>query len=50
MKKTFAILLAMLMLLTLFGCKQKDASINQNSVYYADIEIENYGTITVKLD
>jgi peptidyl-prolyl cis-trans isomerase B (cyclophilin B) len=49
MKRFFSCVLAALMLLSCFGCgeqKQFDA----DSVYYADIDIQDYGCITVKLD
>ena len=52
MKKILALCLAMLMALCFFGCtNEKEVEpFNPDSTYYADIEIENYGTITVKLD
>lgn len=49
MKRLLVLCLAMLMVLCLFGC-DKSKPLNADSVYYADIVIENYGTITVKLD
>lgn len=48
MKKIVALLLCAVMTLCLFGCGK--ASVDEGVVYYADIVIENYGTITVKLD
>lgn len=48
MKKLIAFLLCAVMSLGLFGCKT--ASVDKDKVYYADIVIEDYGTITVKLD
>ena len=43
MKKMIALLLCALLSLGLFGC-------GDDTVYYADIDIADYGTITVKLD
>lgn len=48
MKKIIAFLLCAVMAMSLFGCK-KD-TVDKDTVYYADIVIEEYGTITVKLD
>lgn len=48
MKKIIAFLLCALMALSLFGCG-KD-KLDEGTVYYADIVIADYGTITVKLD
>ena len=51
MKKIIAILLAGVMALGLFGCgKSQPEQVDPDTVYYADIVIEDYGTITVKLD
>ena len=43
MKKIITLLLCVLLSLGLFGC-------SDDTVYYADIDIADYGTITVKLD
>ena len=48
MKKFVALLLCAVLALGLFGCKS--AKVDKDKVYYADIVIEDYGTITVKLD
>ena len=52
MKRFLALCLAMLMAMCFFGCEEekKIEPFNPDSTYYADIVIENYGTITVKLD
>ena len=52
MKRLFVLCLAMLMAMCFFGCKEEKQiePFNPDSTYYADIVIENYGTITVKLD
>ena len=52
MKRMLALCLAALMAMFLFGCEEekKIEPFNPDSTYYADIVIENYGTITVKLD
>ena len=58
MKKVIALLLCAVMALCLFGCGEdagKDSTISnqpleEGTVYYADIVIEEYGTITVQLD
>ena len=48
MKKIMTLLLCAVMALCLFGCgKEKEGD---GTVYYADIVIADYGTITVKLD
>lgn len=47
MKRILAILLVVLMAVVLFGCQEP---FRMDSVYYADIVIKDYGTITVKLD
>ena len=48
MKKIIVFLLCAVMMLCLFGCGKE--TLDDNTVYYADIEIEDYGTVTVKLD
>jgi len=48
MKKIIAMLLCVVLTLCLFGCGK--SSLDDNTVYYADIVIEDYGTVTVKLD
>ena len=48
MKKIVAWLLCAVMALGLFGCGKN--SLDEDTVYYADIEIVDYGKITVKLD
>jgi peptidyl-prolyl cis-trans isomerase B (cyclophilin B) len=48
MKKMLALLLCGLMALSLFGCGKNN--LDGEAAYYADIVIEDYGTITVKLD
>lgn len=48
MKKIIALLLCATMALCLFGCGK--AKLSSDTVYYADIVIADYGTITVKLD
>lgn len=52
MKRILALCLVMLTALCFFGCEEekKVEPFNSDSTYYADIMIENYGTITVKLD
>ena len=53
MKKVVALLLCALLACGLFGCSKKPAekeALAEGAVYYADIVIEDYGTITVKLD
>lgn len=58
MKKIIALLLTLTLALCLFGCAGKPTnngsanreSLQKNAVYYADIVIADYGTITVKLD
>ena len=52
MKKILAFGLAILMALCLFGCEEQKPvePFNADSVYYADIVIKDYGTITVLLD
>lgn len=53
MKKIIALLLCALMALSLFGCGKEPVEkepLEQGTVYYADIVIADYGTITVKLD
>ena len=54
MKRISALILTTLLLLGLAGCQENGQKpvepFNPDSVYYADIVIENYGTITVKLD
>ena len=44
MKKIVALLLCAVLALGMFGCG------SDTTVYYADIDIADYGTITVKLD
>ena len=49
MKKLIAILLSLTMVLCLFvGCKDDEAT--DGGKHHVEIEIENYGTITVELD
>ena len=49
MKKLIAILLSLTMVLCLFaGCKDDEAA--DGGKHHVEIEIENYGTITVELD
>ena len=48
MKKIIAFLLCTVMALSLFGCGKE--KLEDGTVYYADIVIADYGTITVKLD
>ena len=49
MKKLIAILLSLTMVLCLFaGCKDEEAA--DGGKHHVEIEIENYGTITVELD
>ena len=51
MKKLIVLLLAAVMLLSLFGCgKKSTGNLDTDTVYYADIVIQDYGTITVQLD
>ena len=52
MKKILAMVLAMLTALCLFGCENTKnvEPFRADSVYYADIVIKDYGTITVLLD
>jgi len=47
MKRILALCLTLLMAMCLFGCNKP---IDPEAVYYADIVIENYGTVTVQLD
>lgn len=48
MKKIIALLLCAVLALCLFGCGKE--KLEQGTVYYADIVIADYGTVTVKLD
>lgn len=48
MKKIIALLLCAMMAFCLFGCGKEKLS--SGTVYYADIVIADYGTITVQLD
>lgn len=48
MKKIIVLLLCAVMVLWLVGCGRE--SLDEGTVYYADIVIADYGTITVKLD
>lgn len=48
MKKIIVLLLCAVMVLGLVGCGRE--SLDEGTVYYADIVIADYGTITVKLD
>lgn len=48
MKKIIVLLLCAVLALCLFGCGKE--TLDDNTVYYADIELQDYGTITVKLD
>ena len=51
MKKIIASLLSAVMAFGLFGCgKETSGDYDQKAVYYADIVIQDYGTVTVKLD
>ncbi|MBE6917401.1 MAG: peptidylprolyl isomerase [Ruminococcaceae bacterium] len=56
MKKLLSILLSVLICLSLLvGCTRENAeppktSLDPNTIYYADIEIADHGTITVQLD
>lgn len=50
MKRLFALLLSAMLLLCLFGCGEEKEKLEDGAVYYADIVIEDYGTITVQLD
>lgn len=57
MKRFLTILLSAVMLLCLFGCGKADKeeevpmeTLDVDTVYYADIVIADYGTITVQLD
>ena len=49
MKRILGVLLSAALLLCCFGCGE-EAEYDETAVYYADIVIEDYGTITVKLD
>jgi peptidyl-prolyl cis-trans isomerase B (cyclophilin B) len=48
MKKIVTLCLCAMLVLGLFGCGK--GSLEEGTVYYADIVIADYGTITVKLD
>lgn len=48
MKKIVILCLCAMLVLGLFGCGK--GSLEEGTVYYADIVIADYGTITVKLD
>ena len=48
MKKMIALLLCAVLPLCLFGCGKE--TLDESAVYYADIQIRDYGTVTVKLD
>ena len=53
MKKIIAFVLCSVLALGLFGCSKTpgvDAPLEEGAVYYADIVIADYGTITVELD
>ena len=50
MKKVIALLLCAGLALAMFGCGKSQSKVDAGTVYYADIVIEDYGTITVKLD
>jgi len=53
MKRIVAVMLMALLVVGLFGCEEKEKPwepLKADVVYYADIVIENHGTITVKLD
>ncbi len=53
MKKIIALLLCSVLALGLFGCNKEpeaDVLLEEGTVYYADIVIADYGTITVELD
>lgn len=51
MKKIIVLLLSAVMAFGLFGCgKEQSKTYDPNAVCYADIVIEGYGTVTVKLD
>ena len=48
MKKIIALLLCAVLPLGLFGCGK--GTLDDDAVYYADIEIQDHGTVTVQLD
>lgn len=48
MKKIAVLLLCAVLAIGLFGCGK--SSLEEGTVYYADIVIADYGTVTVKLD
>ncbi len=51
MKKVICLLLCTVLAVCLFGCgKEQNQPIVSGTVYYADIDIRDYGVITVKLD
>ena len=51
MKRVLALLLCLVLALGLFGCgKESTGAFDMNAVYYADIVIQDHGTITVRLD
>ena len=53
MKKIIALLLCTLLAFGLFGCSREPETqepLSEGTVYYADIVIADYGTVTVKLD
>jgi hypothetical protein len=56
MKRFLTILLSAVMLLCLFGCAKTEKeevpkeTLDPDTVYYADIVIADYGSITVQLD
>lgn len=49
MKRILSLLLVVLLVLGLTACG-KESTLNSGTTYYADIVIEDYGTVTVKLD
>lgn len=49
MKRLLGLALAALMLMVCFGCGEQER-FDAESVYYVDIDIQDYGCITVKLD
>ena len=53
MKKIIVLLLCSVLALGLFGCNKTpevDVPLKEGTVYYADIDIADYGTITVELN